>query len=98
MADDSSRALIDYLREEFPGTRVEESAHRAAEWPLERCFCVKDGRNTHLLIVESMLFATLTNLEMLALLEAFDVADFLFRARGSPVSLTEDGPRVVPAP
>jgi len=95
MALDSTSALIRYLETEFPGARVRESTQEAEEWPLMRCFRVGDGRNTYLLIVASKLFATRSDHQMRDLLEAGEVAEYLFRARGSPVLLTENGLSVV---
>ena len=91
MALDSSSVLIRYLETEFPGARVRESTREADEWPLMRCFRVTDGRNTHLLIVASTLFATRSDGQMRGFLEDHRVADYLFRARESPVLLTEGG-------
>ena len=95
MARDSSTALVQYLQVEFPGTRVYESTREAEEWPLMRCFRIEDRRNTHLLIVASELFAAKSDAKLRELLEESDVADYLFRAEGSPVLLTETGPSVV---
>jgi hypothetical protein len=91
MALDSSSVLIRYLETEFPGARVRESTHEAEEWPLMRCFRVNDGRTPHLLIVASRLFATRSDVQMRDFLEDHGVAGYLFRARGSPVLLTEGG-------
>jgi len=95
MALDSSKALIDYLLEEFPGARVYESTREADEWPLMRCFRVKDRRIAHFLVTSSILFATRSEAELREWLDGIDLADYLFRAKGAPVLLSDDGPRVV---
>lgn len=92
---DCSDALIEYLEIEFPGARVRESTSECEKRPLMRCFRVEDGKNRHLLVVASSLLATRTDDELRGLLDDADAADHLFRARGSPVLLTEDGPRLV---
>ena len=91
MAHDSSTALIEYLRGAFPGTRVYESTDEAEEWPLMRCFRIKDGRTTYLLVVASKLFATKSDEQLWGLLDESDLPEFLSRAGGAPVLLTENG-------
>ena len=60
-----------------------------------RCFRVKDERSTHVLIVASTLLATRTDPQLRELLNDIDLADYLFRAEGSPVLLMENGLSVV---
>ena len=95
MARDSSTALIQYLQVEFPGVRVYESTRETEEWFLMRCFRIEDRRNTHLLIVASELFTTKSDAQLRELLDDNDLTDYLFRAQGSPVLLTENGLSVV---
>jgi hypothetical protein len=95
MAHGSSAALIEYLEEEFPGAKVSESTKDAEEWSLMRCFRVDDGRNSHLLVVSTVLLGNRSRGQLRELLDDTNVADVLFRARGLPVLLTETGPSVV---
>jgi hypothetical protein len=94
MGLDSSKTLIEYLQESFPGARVYESTREADEWPLMRCFRVKDGRQ-RLVVASSILFATRSEAELREWLDDIELADYLIRAQGAPVVLSEDGPRLV---
>ena len=95
MGLDSSKTLIEYLEETFPGARVYESTREADEWPLMRCFRVKDGRPAHLVVASSILFATRSEAELREWLDDIELADYLVRAQGAPVLLSEAGPRLV---
>jgi hypothetical protein len=95
MGLDSSKILIEYLQESFPGARVYESTREADEWPLKRCFRVKDGRPAQLVVASSILFATRSEVELREWLDDIELADYMVRAQGAPVLLSEDGPRLV---
>ena len=82
MALDSSKTLMYYLQEEFPGARVYESTREADEWSLMRCFRVKDRRTGHLVVASSILFATRSEAELREWLDAIDLADYLFSRPG----------------
>ena len=47
------------------------------------------------LVASSVLFATRSEAELREWLDGIDLADYLFRAQGAPVLLSEEGPRVV---